>query len=69
MEAGIACLTIAHATMEPLVATARIMGGQYEVWAPVPGTAGTRELVAAKLGLKLDRVTVNVPLVGRLVRS
>jgi len=55
---------LAHATMEPLVATARIVDGKCEVWAPVQAPQGTRDLVAAKLGLKSDQVTVHVTLLG-----
>lgn len=50
--------------MEPLVATARIVDGKCEVWAPVQAPQGTRDLVAAKLGLKSDQVTVHVTLLG-----
>ncbi len=55
---------LAHATMEPVVATARIVGGRCEVWAPVQAPQATRELVAAKLGLKPEQVTINVTLLG-----
>src|SRR6476660_3826306 len=37
---------IAHATMEPPAATARMSGGKWEVWAPVQSPGGTRDDVA-----------------------
>lgn len=55
---------IAHATMEPPAATARIANGKCEVWACVQAPQGTRELVATHLGMKTDDVTVNVTLLG-----
>jgi isoquinoline 1-oxidoreductase beta subunit len=55
---------IAHATMEPPNATARIVNGHCEVWAPTQAPQGVREDVAKKLGLPLDKVTVHVTLLG-----
>lgn len=55
---------LAHATMEPLVATARIVDGQCEIWAPVQAPQGARDNVAAHLGVKPEQVTVNVTLLG-----
>lgn len=55
---------LAHATMEPPVATARIVDGRCEIWAPVQAPQGARENVAAHLGFKLEQVTVNVTLLG-----
>jgi isoquinoline 1-oxidoreductase beta subunit len=55
---------IAHATMEPPVATARIVDGKVEIWAPSQVPAGARAFVAQKLGLTPDKVTVNVTLLG-----
>jgi len=55
---------IAHATMEPPNATARIVNGQCEVWAPTQAPQGTRDDVAARLGLTADKVTVHVTLLG-----
>ncbi|MFT5642865.1 MAG: isoquinoline 1-oxidoreductase beta subunit, partial [Janthinobacterium sp.] len=55
---------LAHATMEPPVATARIVDGRCEVWAPVQAPQATVAIVAKHLGLTIDQVTVNVTLLG-----
>jgi isoquinoline 1-oxidoreductase beta subunit len=55
---------IAHATMEPPSAAARIVDGHCEVWAPTQAPQATRENVAKRLGLPLDKVTVHVTLLG-----
>jgi isoquinoline 1-oxidoreductase beta subunit len=55
---------IAHATMEPPVAVARIVDGICEVWAPVQAPEAARTTVAEKLGLKPAQVKVNVTLLG-----
>lgn len=55
---------LAHATMEPPVATARLVDGRCEVWAPVQDPQTARDTVAAALGLKPEQVTVNVTLLG-----
>ncbi|CAN5602965.1 molybdopterin-dependent oxidoreductase [soil metagenome] len=55
---------IAHATMEPPVATVRIVDGKVEVWAPVQAPQAARENVALHLGVKPEDVTVNVTLLG-----
>jgi isoquinoline 1-oxidoreductase beta subunit len=55
---------IAHATMEPPSATARIVDGRCEVWAPTQAPQATREDVAKRLGLPFDKVTVHVMLLG-----
>ncbi|MDW3685640.1 xanthine dehydrogenase family protein molybdopterin-binding subunit [Cupriavidus sp. CV2] len=55
---------IAHATMEPPVATARIADGKCEVWTSVQAPQATRETVAGHLGLKPEEVTVHVTLLG-----
>ncbi|KAI3595210.1 putative aldehyde oxidase, molybdopterin-binding subunit [Cupriavidus necator H850] len=55
---------IAHASMEPPVATAKVGNGSCEVWAPVQAPQATRETVAKALGLKPENVTVHVTLLG-----
>ena len=55
---------LAHATMEPPAATARITDGRCEVWACVQSPQAARERVAKRLGLEVDKVTVNVTLLG-----
>jgi isoquinoline 1-oxidoreductase beta subunit len=55
---------IAHATMEPPAAVARIVDGRCEVWASTQAPQVTREDVAKHLGLAFDAVTVHVTLLG-----
>jgi isoquinoline 1-oxidoreductase subunit beta len=55
---------IAHATMEPPNATARIINGHCEVWAPSQAPQGCREDVAKRLGLPIEKVTMHVTLLG-----
>lgn len=55
---------LAHATMEPPAATARIVDGRCEVWTSVQSPQAARERVAQRLGLDLAKVTVNVTLLG-----
>lgn len=55
---------IAHAPMEPPVATARIVNGVCEVWAPVQNPQLARDVVASRLGMKPDQVKLNVTLLG-----
>lgn len=55
---------IAHATMEPPAAVARIAGGKCEVWAPTQAPQVTREDVAKCLGMPFENVTVHVTLLG-----
>ena len=55
---------LAHASMEPPVATANVKDGKAEVWAPVQSPGGTHEDVAKTLGIPMENVTVNVTLLG-----
>jgi isoquinoline 1-oxidoreductase beta subunit len=55
---------LAHATMEPPAATARIADGHCDVWACVQSPQAARELVAQRLGLSVSDVTVHVTLLG-----
>jgi isoquinoline 1-oxidoreductase beta subunit len=55
---------LAHATMEPPAATARIVNGKCEVWACVQSPQATRDLVAKRLGVSAADVTVHVTLLG-----
>ncbi len=55
---------LAHVSMEPPVATARVADGKAEVWAPVQSPGGTREDVAKMLGIPEEDVTVHVTLLG-----
>ena len=53
-----------HTPMEPPSATARIDDGRCEVWTATQAPQVTRERVAQHLGLPLERVRVNVTLLG-----
>jgi isoquinoline 1-oxidoreductase beta subunit len=55
---------LAHATMEPPAATARILDGRCEVWTSVQSPQAARTLIAERLGLSEDKVTVHVTLLG-----
>jgi isoquinoline 1-oxidoreductase beta subunit len=55
---------LAQAPMEPPAATARIVDGRCEVWAAVQAPQATHDRVAKRLGLPMERVTVNVTLLG-----
>ena len=55
---------IAHATMEPPCAVARIAANKCEVWAPTQAPQVTREDVAKHLGMPAEDVTVHVTLLG-----
>jgi len=55
---------IAHASMEPPAALARIDNGRCEVWAPTQAPQVTREDVAKHLGIAPQNVTVHVTLLG-----
>ena len=64
VEAEYYCPHIAHATMEPPAAMARIDKGRCEVWAPTQAPQVTREDIAKYLGLPVENVTVHVTLLG-----
>ena len=55
---------LAHASMEPPAATARIVEGHCEVWAPVQAPQAARNLVAGLLDMSETHVTVHVTLLG-----
>ena len=55
---------LAHATMEPPAATARISDGHCDVWTCVQSPQAARDLVAQRLGLSVSDVTVHVTLLG-----
>lgn len=55
---------LAHASMEPPVATARFVDGKCEIWAPSQAPQGALESVAKHLGLPPTDVTLHVTLLG-----
>ncbi|MBU1332596.1 MAG: molybdopterin-dependent oxidoreductase [Gammaproteobacteria bacterium] len=55
---------LAHASMEPPVATVQIKGDKVEVWTSIQNPIAARDAVAARLQLKPENVKVNVLLLG-----
>lgn len=53
-----------HAPMEPMNATARVIGDRVEVWAPTQGPTGTQGFAADAAGTTPDKVTVHTTLLG-----
>lgn len=53
-----------HAPMEPMNATALVIGDRVEVWAPTQGPTGTQGFAAAAAGTTPDKVTVHTTLLG-----
>ena len=58
------CQHLNQASMEPLVAVARVADGKCEVWAPVQSPYGAREDLAKALDLPIENVIVHVTLLG-----
>ena len=55
---------LAHASMEPPCALARVDANHCEVWAPTQNPQAAVGMLAATLGLPPDAITVNVTLLG-----
>jgi isoquinoline 1-oxidoreductase beta subunit len=55
---------LAHASMEPPAASARIEQGRCEVWGCFQSPQAARDLVAKRLGMPVEDVTVHVTLLG-----
>jgi len=55
---------LAHATMEPPAATARITKGKCEIWGCFQSPQAARDMAAKRLGMKAEDVTVHVTLLG-----
>jgi isoquinoline 1-oxidoreductase beta subunit len=55
---------LAHATMEPPAAAARIVQGKCEVWGPFQSPQAARDMVAKRLDMSPADVTVHVTLLG-----
>ncbi len=55
---------LAHASMEPPAACARIERGKCEVWGGFQSPQSARDLVAERLGMSAEAVTVHVTLLG-----
>ncbi len=50
---------LAHATMEPLNATARVSGDRIELWSGLQNPLGTRNFLAEEFGFEADKVVIN----------
>ena len=55
---------LAHATMEPMNATARVSGDTVEIWAPTQGQEITRMTLAAIFKLPKENIKVSRTLIG-----
>jgi isoquinoline 1-oxidoreductase beta subunit len=55
---------LSHAAMEPVNATVYVQDDQVEVWAPVQGPDALVEELAKYLGIKKERVKINVTFLG-----
>ena len=64
LEATYRAPYLAHASMEPPVATAHVRDGACEIWACTQTPQATQKEVAKALGLKKKAVTVHVTLLG-----
>jgi isoquinoline 1-oxidoreductase beta subunit len=64
LEAEYTVPHLAHLTMEPPVAVARVAEGRCEIWTSTQHPQAVRKEVAEMLGLPLEAVRVNVTLLG-----
>jgi isoquinoline 1-oxidoreductase beta subunit len=64
IEAWYSAPYLAHATLEPMNATARVADGHVEVWAPTQVPQMCREAAARVAGVPVDKVHVHVTLLG-----
>ena len=64
LEAHYEVPLLAHATMEPMNATAWVHDGRCEVWAPTQNQGGARDTAAALTGLPVADVTVHTTHLG-----
>ena len=55
---------LAHATIEPPCALAVVKNGSCEVWACTQNPQGARDAVATELGMAVEKVKMNVTLLG-----
>lgn len=64
VEASYQAPYLAHATMEPMNCTARVLDGKVEVWAPTQAPGPARAIAAKVAGVPVDHVTLHVTLLG-----
>ena len=55
---------LAHATMEPMNATAQFKDGKLTLWSPNQGPTVIRYVCAGIAGIEQDNVTVHTPMMG-----
>ena len=55
---------IAHATMEPPAAAARMTAGKWEIWAPLQSPGQARDDIAKAIGVKPEEMVVHTTLLG-----
>ncbi len=60
VEAAYAYPFLAHASMEPMNATAEFRDGKLELWAPTQGPQQGRQLIARTLGMPESDITVHL---------
>ena len=64
IEAWYSAPFLAHAALEPMNATARVVGGRVEVWAPTQVPQACRAAAARVAGVTDDKVDLHVTLLG-----
>ncbi len=64
LEAAYDLPYLAHATMEPMNATADVRADRCEVWAPTQNQTGTQQFAAGIAGLAPEQVTVHTTYLG-----
>jgi len=64
VEASYHAPYLAHATMEPQNATARVTASRCEVWAPTQGPGAAKEIARQITGLGSDEIVVHTTMVG-----
>jgi isoquinoline 1-oxidoreductase beta subunit len=55
---------LAHATMEPMVATADVKADRCDIYAPTQGPGWSMAEIIALTGLKAEQIEVHIPLLG-----
>ncbi|MDR3455079.1 MAG: molybdopterin-dependent oxidoreductase [Rhodoferax sp.] len=64
VEASYSAPYLAHATMEPMNCTVRVLDGKVELWAPTQAPGPARAIAAKVAGVPVDQVTLHVTLLG-----
>ncbi|MBD9374755.1 xanthine dehydrogenase family protein molybdopterin-binding subunit [Rhizobium sp. ARZ01] len=64
IEADYSVPYLAHVTMEPMNATAQLMGGRLDIWAPNQTPTLARQLAAAVVGIETENCFVHTTYLG-----